>query len=195
VTTSPLPWSAWLREAQADGSLEVLLATPLSTLHVIVGMAAYPILSALVRAIALLAAGGWLFGAELHVDPRSFLAALALSVAAFAPLGLLSAAFVLVFKRGDPFSYALDAASYLLCGVIYPLEVLPPTLRLAAQFLPATHALEAMRGAVLHRTPVTGLFRPLGALALFAVVAWPLAALVLSGARRHAEKAGTLGHS
>jgi ABC-2 type transport system permease protein len=182
-----------LRETQSDGSLEVLLGAPLSTFQVVAGLAAYPIASALGRALALLAAGAWLFGAQLSISPVAFAAALLVSVVTFGALGLLSAAFVLVFKRGDPFSYALDAASYLLCGVIYPVDVLPPILQALARFLPATHALEALRAAGLHDAPLAEVLPSLARLGLFAAVLWPLAAVALAIARRHVERVGTLG--
>jgi ABC-2 type transport system permease protein len=184
-----------LRESQNDGSLETLLAAPLSTFQVVTGLAAYPIVSALVRALAFLAAGAWLFDAHLHVSPLAFAVSLLASLLAFGALGLLSAAFVLVFKRGDPFSYALDMASYLLCGVIYPVEVLPEGLQRVSRLLPATHALEALRASGLHGEPLSAVLPSLGALAAFSAVLWPLAALALTWARRHVERAGTLGHA
>lgn len=184
-----------LREAQTDGSLEVLLSAPLSTFRVVALMAAYPVVSALVRSVGLLVLGAWIFGARLHVDVASFAIVLALAVLAFAPLGLLSAAFVLSFKRGDPFSYLLDVATYLFAGVIYPVEVLPPLLRWAAQLLPATWALRGLRAAGLRAAGVAELGQVLIILGLFSAVLWPLAAVALAVSRRHAERAGTLAHS
>jgi ABC-2 type transport system permease protein len=184
-----------LREAQNDGSLETLLAAPLSTFQVVAGLAAYPVVSALGRALAFLAAGAWLFDARLDVSPAAFAVSLLASLLAFGAIGLLSAAFVLVFKRGDPFSYALDMASYLLCGVIYPVEVLPAGLQRVSRLLPATHALNALRASGLHGGSWGAVLPSLGALAVFAAVLWPLAALALTLARRHVERAGTLGHA
>lgn len=184
-----------IREAQSDGSIEVLLSAPLSTFQIVAGLAAYPILSAICRAVMLLAMGALLFGARLSIDPLAFTVSLAVAALTFGALGLLSAAFVLVFKRGNPFSYALDVASYLLCGVIYPIEVLPAGLRALSRFLPATHALEALRAATLHHASFGQVAPSLGALLLFSALLWPLAALVLSLARRHVEQAGTLNQS
>jgi ABC-2 type transport system permease protein len=183
-----------LREAQSDGSLEVLLSAPRSTVQVITLLAAYPILSALARSLLLLALGQWLFGAELHIDVLAFAASLVLSLAAFGALGLVSAAFVLSFKRGDPFSYVLDVVTYLLAGVIYPVEVLPPFLQKAANLLPATWALRALRATSLHHAGFQDVGFELLILLGFAVVLWPLAALALNFSRRWSEKAGTLAH-
>lgn len=187
-------FAARLRETQSDGSLEVLLSAPLSTFRVIASLAAYPIASALVRALGLFALGTLLFGARLSIDPLAFAVILALALATFGALGLLSAAFVLTFKRGDPFTYLLDTATYLLAGVVYPVEVLPPWLQKAAQLLPATHALRGLRAAALQGVGVSALWPTLLALCIFGMALWPLAALALALARRHVERTGTLPH-
>ncbi len=188
-------FAARLREAQTDGSLEVLLSAPLSTFRVIACLATWPIANALVRAIGLMAFGAVLFGAELSLDPLAFGVTLLASLAAFGALGLLSASFVLTFKRGDPFAYVLDVATYLLSGVVYPVDVLPPELQALSQLLPATHALHALRDASLRGAALADVLPRVGVLAGFGLLLWPAAALALTLARRHTERTGTLPHA
>ncbi|MBX5484758.1 MAG: ABC transporter permease [Myxococcaceae bacterium] len=185
-------FAARLRQAQVDGSLEVLLSAPLSTFRVVTLLAAWPIGSALVRALGLIALGTLLFGARLHLDPLAFALVLALGLASFGALGLLSAAFVLTFKRGDPFSYFLDVATYLLSGVVYPVEVLPGWLRFAGRLLPSTWALHGLRAAGLQGAGLGELSGTLGVLVAFSAVLWPVAWWAISASRRHAERVGTL---
>ncbi len=184
-----------MRAAQNDGSLEPLLGAPLSTLHVVTLLGAWPVTNALLRSVGLLGLGALLFGARLHLHPATFVLTLLLSALTFCALGLLSAAFVLVFKRGDPFTYALDALSYLFAGVLYPTDVLPPLLRAAGRLLPATHALHGLRQSALLGAGPGELLPTWAALLAFCLILWPLAALALSAARRHVEQAGTLPHS
>lgn len=184
-----------VRTAQNDGSLEPLLAAPLPTFHTVALMAAGPVAGALLRAGGLLVAGTLLFGARLSVHPLGFAVTLALTALAFTALGLLSAAFVLVFKRGDPFAYALDMLSYLFAGVLYPVDVLPHTLRMAARLLPATHALHGLRASALEGAGPGHLLPTWGVLLAFSAVLWPLAAGAVTLARRHVERTGTLPHS
>jgi ABC-2 type transport system permease protein len=183
-----------LREAQVDGSLEVLLAAPLPTFQVIGCLAAFPICSALLRSIALVLLG-LPFGARLSVNPAAFGVTLILALFAFGALGLISAAFVLTFQKADPFAFALDMASYLLCGVIYPVEVLPPLLRSVSRLLPATYALEALRAAGLENAPIQQLLPAWAALGAFAIGLWPAASAAVSWARKRAERVGTLPQS
>jgi ABC-2 type transport system permease protein len=186
---------ARLREAQTDGSLEVLLAAPHGTVKLLALLAAGPIVTAVVRGLGVLAAGVLLFDAHLRVDLAAAALVLLATLLAFSALGMLSAAFILVFKRGDPFTYALDALSYLFAGVIYPREVLPPLLQHLGGLLPTTHALQGMRAAVLQGAPLSRVAPTAGALLLFAAVLWPLAALAVRAARRHVETMGSLPHA
>ncbi len=184
-----------LRESQLEGSLELLLASPLSTWRVVALLAAYPVALSFVRALAFVLAGAWLFGAQLRLNLAGFAAALACSLASFAALGLLSSAFVLAFKRGDPLNYLLDTASYLFSGVFYPIEVMPPALQWISHLLPATYAVNALRASGLQRASVVEVAPALLTLLAFAVALWPLAVLALALARRHVERTGTLPHA
>ena len=183
-----------VRESQVDGSLEVLLGAPLSTFRVVSYLAAYQVLASILKACGLVLLGAVAFGARLRINPWGFGATLLFAALPFGALGLLSAAVVLVFKRSDPITYVLDTANYLLCGVIYPVEVLPPPLQWFSKLLPATHALAALRAAALSSAPIQGLLPAWGILTAFALVLWPAAAAALAFARRHLEQTGTLPH-
>ena len=67
-----------------------------------------------------------------------------------AMMGLILASVMLLvahhsFSVGD----AVAGALYLLCGAIFPLEVLPPFLRLIGYLLPITYWLELIRRSVV----------------------------------------------
>lgn len=188
-------FSLKLREAQVDGSLEALLASPLSTSGVIGHLALYPAWVGLFRSTLLVTAGKFIFGAHLQLNGRSLALSVLGSVSVFAALGLISAAFVLIFKRADPFNYALDGAAYLLSGMVYPIEVLPPFLQTVSRCLPTTYAVSALRAAALHDANLASLWKPLLMLALFSLGLWPLAVLGLNFARRQAEQSGSLPHA
>src|SRR5260370_34204805 len=137
-----------VRESQADGSLEILLSVPLPTFQIIGYLALYPIVSAVLRALALILCGSFL-GARLSLNPIAFLGTLVISMVPFAALGLISAAVGLVFKRADPLALALGPASYPLCGGISPVAVLPPALPVASTPLPAPSPLAALPPSAL----------------------------------------------
>jgi ABC-2 type transport system permease protein len=79
-----------------------------------------------------------------------FIASLVIGVYMLAMLGLILASIMLIvahhsFSVGD----AVAGALYLLCGAIFPLEVLPPFLRFIGYLLPITYWLELIRRSVV----------------------------------------------
>jgi ABC-2 type transport system permease protein len=136
-----------------------------------------------------------MFGLSLgRVNLLAVLLLFLLSVAAFSSIGILSATFTLVFKRGDPLLWLFAGLSWLLGGVFYPLEVLPRFLQHAGQLLPITHALVGMRAALLCNASILELLPQIGVLGVFALVGLPLSLLAFHLGVRWARVTGTLSH-
>ncbi len=187
-------FSEVIRMGQITGTLEAMLVTPTRLGTVLTGSALSSFLSAAVRVVLYLALGALAFGARLgNADlPTAFLA-LVLAVLAESGFGLLSAAFIVVLKRGDPVNFLLSGTATLLSGVYYPLSVLPGALQALAHFLPLTYALRAMRASLLLGRGPVELAGDLGMLALFAAVLLPLGLAAFRWAVRFARRAGSLG--
>jgi ABC-2 type transport system permease protein len=194
MTTSLVCFAQGIRGDQLMGTLKAMLATRTSPLALILLSSLYPLVRAAVDAgIYLL--GGVLFG--LSLGQVNLLAALLLflvSLPAFSSIGILSAAFTLVFKRGDPLLWLFASLSWLLGGVFYPLEVLPPFLQQTAQLLPITHALEGMRAALLSGAAVAELGPQIGTLALFGLIGLPGSLMAFTLGVRRVRVTGTLSH-
>ena len=185
-----------VRELQFSGALESLIAAPVSPFAAILLHVLYPLLNSLLRSLLVVLLGVLVFGAELpNASWGAGLVTLLAGMSAYLGFGILSASFVIVFKRGDPVAWALDAATFLLSGIIYPVQVLPPLLQDASQLVPATHALRALRRAFLQGATLAELSQEIGILLGFAVVVLPFSALVLRLALRRAARDGTLGQS
>jgi ABC-2 type transport system permease protein len=117
---------------------------------------------------------------------------MALSLLAHLPLGIFSASFLLVFKRGDPVTSLVGSLSSLLGGVYFPLAVLPGWLQTVSFFLPFTHALEGLRQAVLNGRSLLELSTQVAVLSIFAIVLLPLSLMVFTYAIHQAKRLGTL---
>jgi ABC-2 type transport system permease protein len=77
-------------------------------------------------------------------------------------LGLiLSAAVLNMARQGMYLSEGIAGIMYLLCGVVFPLAILPPVLQYVGLALPPTYWLEGMRRALLGSSPETMLHGPL----------------------------------
>jgi ABC-2 type transport system permease protein len=77
-------------------------------------------------------------------------------------LGLiLSAAVMNMARQGMYLSEGIAGILYLLCGVVFPVAVLPRILQYVSMVLPPTYWLEGMRRALLGSSPETLLHGPL----------------------------------
>ncbi len=116
------------------------------------------------------------------------------AVLAFAGLGIISAGYSILFKRGNPAKWLVLGISGLVGGMMYPVSVLPGPLRYLARLIPATYSLEGMRAALLAGSGWRELWPSIAALLLFAAVLIPLSFLVFAWALRRTKVTGTLTH-
>jgi len=183
-----------IRGNQPVGTLKTVLVTPTSPVAFVLFSSLYPFARAAFDAVLYLLAG-MMFGLSLgRVNFLAVLLLFLLSAAAFSSIGILSATFTLVFKRGDPLLWLFGGLSWLLGGVFYPLQVLPRFLQHAGQLLPITHALVGMRAALLHHASLLELLPQIGVLGLFSLIGMPLSLLGFHLGVRWARVTGTLSH-
>jgi len=182
-----------IREGQVTGTLEAMMVTPTSPRAILI----YSSLGSFVHAtleVGLYLLLGVLFfqldvgGANLS----SALVVIVLTVLSFSPFGILSAAFVLAFKRGDPVSYFFGVLSALLGGVYFPVALLPDALQVCSRFIPLTYSLRAMRHAVLSGSSINQLGVDLAVLVVFPIVMIPISFFLFDRALVRAKKEGTL---
>ncbi|MGB0661525.1 MAG: ABC transporter permease [Mangrovicoccus sp.] len=182
-----------LRESQLMGTLEIVLLSPLKAWEILVYSSLWGYLFTTLRFLTYITVGA-IFGLELgNVNIISVIVTLLVSIVAFASLGMLIASIVVVIKKGDGLTAMVNAASSFFGGVIYPVDVLPGFLQNFAQVLPITHALEAMRLAVLQGAGLVELAPLLAKLIIFAAIFIPIALLCFRRAVDLNKVAGTLG--
>src|SRR4029077_8973894 len=95
------------------------------------------------------------------------------SILAFAGLGVLSASYLLLFKRGNPLKWFFVGVAGLVSGIMYPVTVLPTPLRWLGRFVPVTYSLQGMRAALLGHASMAALWPTVGILLAFAAVLLP----------------------
>ncbi len=107
---------------------------------------------------------------------------------------MLSAAFTLVLKHGDPLVWAFGALSWVLGGVFFPVDMLPTTLQRLSALLPITHVLDALRATLLQGAGLSDVASSVAVLAGFASLGFPLAIAVFGAAVGRVKQTGTLDH-
>jgi ABC-2 type transport system permease protein len=184
-----------LQEARQNGTLEHLLVTQTSLPVILAGSSLYPFAVLSLRTVIYIAWGAILFGFPLHgANWLGAVLVLAASVLAFSGLGILSASYLLIFKRGNPVNWAILGLSSVVGGMMYPISVLPVWLQRVARLIPVTYSLEGMRAAILGRAPTRELLPSITGLLVFAVLFLPISFAIFSWALRRTKITGTLTH-
>jgi ABC-2 type transport system permease protein len=184
-----------LMEARDSGTLEHLLVTQTSLPVMLTGSAIYPFVSTTIRIAVYILWGALLFHFPLaSANWVGVVAVLAASLLSFSGLGILSASYLLLFKRGNPAKWLLIGLWGIAGGMLFPTTILPDWLQLIAKFNPMTHALNAMRAALLGGANFSQLLPSLEILLLFALVLLPVSVLVFSWTLQRTKITGTLSH-
>ena len=182
-----------VREGQMMGTLEIMLLSPTRLSAILLSSSIWSYLLTTFRVIVYLILGALVFGASLNqANYGAALLVLLLSIASFSGIGIISAAFVLLTKKGDPIAWALTGASSLLAGVYYPVAVLPDWLEPVSRILPLTYALDAMRLSMLQGNSIYELRFDILVLLAFTLVLTPLSFFIFRQALRRAKKEGSL---
>ena len=182
-----------IREGQMMGTLEIMLLSPTRLSTILLSSSLWAFLLTTLRVIVYLVVGAFVFGASLgQANIATAMVVMLVSIASFSGIGILSASFVLLMKKGDPITWLLGGASSLLAGVYYPVSVLPDWLEPVSRFLPLTYALDAMRLSMLEGYSFYELRFDILILLAFTLVLTPLSFIVFRKALKRAKVEGSL---
>ncbi len=181
-----------IRQEQMQGTLESVLVTPISVPTVIVASSAWDFVQATFYSFLYLFFG-WLFF-DVHYQGNFLLALLflVLTTLVLACLGILSASFAMVFKRGDPFGIFLGAGSALFSGVFFPTQLLGEGFGKVSRILPPTYGLDGIRRVLIEGQGLAEVRDPLMTLFLFLATLLPFSLWVFGRAVRRAKREGSL---
>lgn len=186
------------REGQVTGTLEAMLVCPTRTAFVIFGSALYDFISTSFSVVLYIAVGigfSLLTASPIALHPAGLPAAVLifiLMVMASVGVGIMAAAFVMYFKRGEVLVTLISSASALLGGVFFPVGALPQSAQHFSRLLPISYTTDGVRRALLTGEGIGELMPHIQVLLLFAAVLLPLGLFVFRVALRAARRDGTL---
>ena len=184
-----------IRSYQTRGTLEALLGTRTGLPTILLGSSLYGLILGTVQVVGFLVLGVVVFGAQIGFSNAiGAVIAMLLTIAAMVGIGIISSAFIIMFKKGDPVSMVVNGGNLLLAGVVYPVAVLPTTLQYLSKFLPMSHGLEAMRMALLTDADLADIVPSLLTLGAFAAVLIPVSLLFFEFSLNRAKLEGSLSH-
>ncbi len=128
------------------GILKRLRATPLSPLTILGAHVVVKLLFTLLGMALLVLAGRRFFPGAMQVNLIKFAAALLLGTLSILSLGFVLASIVPTARFAQPLGAAVLYPMLAVSGLFFPLERLPPVVRIVAQAFPTTHAVSLMKG-------------------------------------------------
>src|SRR6059058_340423 len=185
-----------IRSEQMQGTLESVLMTPISVPTVIVASSAWDFVEATFFSLLYLIFG-WLFF-DVHYRGSALLALvfLLLTTLVLSCLGILSASFAMVFKRGDPFGIFLGTGSALFSGVFFPTQLINEYagsgVASISKILPPTYGLDGIRRVLIEGQGFSQVYEPFVTLLAFLAVLLPFSLWVFGRAVRRAKREGSL---
>jgi ABC-2 type transport system permease protein len=193
-----------VEEREEYETLKYVFASPVGMLTYLWGRSVTKFALASVSVVLMLAMG-WTFlgvrGSWATFQPLSFVLAFVIGLAATLFLGFLVAGWALMLPRAAiSMNEGVGVGLYLLCGVIFPIDLLPHGLREISLVLPFTYWYEALRRFLLGHGASQMLsqwsdVQLLGALAITTVGLGFLSAWGYRALEDRARRLGRLEHS
>ena len=135
-----------VRNYQLTGLFEEIINLRDSTTYILLFSLIYPIIYSLIRLAFFLFAAVLFFDLNLSYSNFGLIAITILFVIfSFIGISLISGAYAIAFKKGNPLSAINQLSVMILGGVFFPTTILPTWLEMISQFIPITHALEVIR--------------------------------------------------
>ncbi|PIV39336.1 MAG: ABC transporter permease [Candidatus Omnitrophica bacterium CG02_land_8_20_14_3_00__42_8] len=195
LSTAIHSFSQNIRHEQIIGTLEAMMVTPTKLSILIISMSLWDFLFTSITTVVYLLFGVLFFKVDLsQMNLLAALIILILTIVSFSSIGIISASFIMVFKKGDPISWLITTFSGFFGGVFFPISILPKPLQTISYLFPITYSLRALRQALLQGYSLKMLASDIGVLLVFCVVLLPLSIWIFKCAIKKAKQVGSLAH-
>ncbi len=186
-------FSLRLRLEQMQGTLESILLTPTKPYVILLGLGLWNIIFSSLNAAVYIVLGYFVFKINFSgINIISTILILTLSIICFSGLGIISASFIIIFKKGNPVGWIINTLQGLLSGVYFPITVMPPFLQFAAKCFPITYAIRAIELAVYKGYNISQLKLEMTVLFISCIILLPLSKLSFEHALNIARRQGSL---
>ncbi len=152
------------------GTLELLIATPLGRLELMVGKLLPYVAIGLIQTTLILIVGKLLFDVPTVGSLVDLYAAALMFIAASLGLGLFVSTLAQTQFQAFQLAFVTMLPSILLSGFMFPFEGMPVIAQWIAQVLPLTHFNVIVRGVMLRGAELPEVWPQVGKLAIFLVV-------------------------
>lgn len=135
-----------LGRERRTGTLEYIMVVPAELVDIVIGKSlAYALVGLLVMSEVLVAAV-FLFGLPVGIpNPLEFLIAFLSTIISFSILGLFLGSFFVLTREASAISNTLEGFVFAVCGIMYPVSVLPSWVQVISYSIPATWGMVSLR--------------------------------------------------
>jgi len=159
------------------GNMELLIATPLTSVELMVGKILPYVVIGLVQTSVILALGTWLFAVPIRGSVLDVYLAAGLLILGNLSLGLLISTRAQSQFQAMQMTFFVFLPSILLSGFMFPFAGMPKAAQWIAEVLPLTHFLRLIRGIMLRGASLWELWRDVLVLLVFTVMMMSIAIL------------------
>lgn len=186
-------FSQRIQSEQFQGTLEAILLSPTKISVILFSLATWNLFWASLNLVIYVLLGTFLFKITFsNINILAALVTLVLTIASFSGLGIISAGFILIFKRGNPLDWIISNVEGLISGIYFPITILPGWLQFLAKFFPITYSIRATELSVYRGFGLWQLRKEIGFLLLFSLVLLPLSLYFFKYSLIKARKDGSL---
>ena len=184
-----------INSEQWNGTLEFLFMSPIKISTLILAMNLWKFINASLNVIIYLLFATWLLGVRFsNANIFAGIVILFLTIISFSSIGIISSAFILVFKRGGIFNSVFGGMTNFFGGVFFPITILPQWLQIISYFFPLTYSLRALRHALIMGYPFRLLANDIIILALFSLFLLPISIFCFKSAVKIAKRNASLSY-
>jgi len=181
-----------ISEEQNLGTLEQLFVSKTPLWQILFFSSIWNYLITIINMILVLLIYNHFFDVKLNANIPASIVILLISSIAMMGIGIMSAGFIIRFKRGDPISWILGILTGLLSGIYYPVSILPKYLQAISKILPPTYAIAALRKTALSNANISQVSNEIIILIIFALITVPLGLIIFKKSFNYARKQGSL---
>jgi len=176
TTTMILMTALSIVRERERGSFEFLIATPVSRLELMAGKIIPYIGIGLIQIVIVVVTGLFLFRVPVAGSLIDLGIVSIFFIAANLTLGLVISSVTATQYQATQLSFFFFLPSVLLSGFMFPFQSMPQPAQWLGETLPLTHFIRAARGILLRGTTLMEHLGEIGAMLLFTLIAFGLAA-------------------
>ncbi len=181
------------REHMLMGNLEFLLNNLRKPYVFLISGLIYDFLNSFFRITLIIIFSNILFSFPLSsFNPLLFFISLLFSSISFSAIGNLSSSFVLIYRKGEPFSHFFTMVSAFLGGVFFPLSIFPKFIQKIAYLTPMAEGLILFRASFFKIGTPFSIYLSIAYFLIFIFIFYTLSLYIFSKSFNYAKRKGTI---